>query len=181
MKQFIISGFGGQGVMFVGKLLAHAGMLAGKHVTWIPSYGPEMRGGTANCAVVIAEEEIGCPVVSKPDVVVALNRPSVDKFMKQIQPGGIMFVNSSLVNDVEYRKDIEVIEIPANDLGTQLGEPTIGNMVILGALAKKVPILQKSELFNALTEAISTKRKEQVEINEKAIDIGYGYLSKQNN
>lgn len=137
MKQeFIIAGFGGQGVLLLGQMLAYAGMLEGKQVSWMPSYGPEMRGGTANCTVVISDEEIGSPVVSQPSCVIALNLPSLDKFEPMVKPGGLLLINSSLVDREPRRDDIKAVALPATEIASELGNIRVTNMVALGALVQ---------------------------------------------
>ena len=132
--EIIIAGFGGQGVLFCGQLLAYAGMDEGKEITWIPSYGPEMRGGTANCTVVISDEEIGSPFVHNPQAVIAMNRPSLDKYEDLVKPGGFLVINTSMTDRKANRKDITVIEIAANEKAEELGDQRMANMVLLGAL-----------------------------------------------
>jgi 2-oxoglutarate ferredoxin oxidoreductase subunit gamma len=132
--EIIVAGFGGQGVLFAGQLLAYAGMDEGRNVTWIPSYGPEMRGGTANCTVVISEEEIGAAVVRNPMGAIVMNRPSLDKYEELVKPGGVLVVNTSMVDRKTTRKDIQVIEVDANTIAEKLGDKRMTNMVLLGAL-----------------------------------------------
>src|SRR5512141_3505554 len=131
-KEIIIAGFGGQGVLFGGQVVAYAAMDAGKEVTWIPSYGPEMRGGTANCTVVVADEEIGSPVVKNPDTVLAMNLPSLDKYEPMIKPGGVLVINASMVDRPAKRTDIRVVAIPCNEIAEELGSPRLANMVAAG-------------------------------------------------
>ena len=140
MDKIVLSGFGGQGVMFVGKVLAYAGLLDEREVCWIPSYGPEMRGGTANCAVIVADEEIHSPVVEQADCAIVLNQPSYDKFLPRIKPGGALVVNSSIISMEKKRDDITVLAVPASDIANSLGAPNIANMVCLGALLGKLQL-----------------------------------------
>ncbi len=133
-QEVIVAGFGGQGVLFAGKLLAYTAMEVGKEVTWIPSYGPEMRGGTANCTVVISDEEIGSAFVKNPTAVIAMNKPSLDKFEKLVAPGGVLVVNSSMVDRPVERTDITVVSLPANEIAEEIGSSKSVNMVVLGAL-----------------------------------------------
>src|SRR5512146_1409968 len=133
-KEIIIAGFGGQGVLFGGQVVAYAAMDAGKEVTWIPSYGPEMRGGTANCTVVIADEEIGSPLVEHPPLAIALNLPSFDKYEEVLQPGGTLIVNKSMVDREAKRKDIKVVFVPCNQIAEEIGNKRLVNMVAIGAL-----------------------------------------------
>lgn len=134
MERVLLAGFGGQGVMFIGKVLAYSGMLSELEVCWIPSYGPEMRGGTANCSVIIADEEIHSPVIELADGGIVLNQPSYDKFVSRIKPGGVLVVNSSIVVPDRSRDDITIITIPATDMANKIGNPALANMVCLGAL-----------------------------------------------
>ncbi|NTU42617.1 MAG: hypothetical protein HGA78_06115 [Nitrospirales bacterium] len=138
--EIIVAGFGGQGVLFAGQLLAYAGMDEGKNVTWIPSYGPEMRGGTANCTVVVSDEEIGSPLVRNPSAVIAMNRPSLDKYEDTIQSGGYLVINESMLNRKPTRKDIHVITIPGNDIAEELGDKRMTNMVLLGGLLANLKV-----------------------------------------
>ncbi len=140
-QEVIIAGFGGQGVLFAGQLLAYSAMDEGKAVTWIPSYGPEMRGGTANCTVVISDEEIGSPFVKNPTAVIAMNLPSLDKFENLVAPGGVLVVNASMVDRPVAREDITVVNIPANDIAESLGSSRSSNMVLLGALLGNLDLL----------------------------------------
>mgnify|MGYP000100214472 CR=1 FL=1 len=133
-KEIIIAGFGGQGVLFAGQVLAYAAMDLGKEVTWIPSYGPEMRGGTANCTVVIADEEIGSPLVQHPPFAIALNLPSFDKYEHEMQPGGVLVVNQSMVDRGAKRTDIQTVFVPANEIAEEIGNKKLTNMVAVGAL-----------------------------------------------
>jgi len=132
-EEIIIAGFGGQGVMLIGRLLAHTAMTRGKHVSWMPAYGPEMRGGTANCSVVISDEPIGSPVVSEPDALIAMNRPSLDKFLPAVKPGGLVVYNSSLIDVAPQRCDLRTVAVRATDIAAELGSVRAANMVALGA------------------------------------------------
>jgi len=168
----VIAGFGGQGVMSIGLNLAQAAMLEGKNVTWLPSYGAEVRGGTANCTVVISDEEIASPVASSPEFVVAMNQPSVMRFQNQIQSGGLFFINSSLVESEISRGDINVVKVPANNIADNLGSPKSANMVMLGAFAKKSGLISFGSAVEALKFILGTKQK-LLAINEKALKAGY--------
>ncbi|MER3458950.1 MAG: 2-oxoacid:ferredoxin oxidoreductase subunit gamma, partial [Chloroflexota bacterium] len=149
-EEIIISGFGGQGALFAGQLLAYAGMNEGKHVTWIPSYGPEMRGGTAHCTVVISDEPIGSPLVRHPSVAIVMNNPSLDKYQPLVKPGGVLIVNSSLITQPITREDIRVALIPASAVADELGDSRLMNIVLLGALLALVPILPLEAIDRAL-------------------------------
>jgi 2-oxoglutarate ferredoxin oxidoreductase subunit gamma len=138
----VIAGFGGQGVLFAGQLLAHAALDAGLQTTWIPSYGPEMRGGTANCTVVVADGPIGSPVVGRPQAVIVLNLPSLDRYESLVAPGGLLVVNTSLVDRAVTRTDLDVVAIPGDDVAAELGHPKLTNVVLLGALIARHPGLR---------------------------------------
>jgi 2-oxoglutarate ferredoxin oxidoreductase subunit gamma len=168
----IIAGFGGQGVMSMGLDLAQAALLEGKNVTYLPSYGAEVRGGTANCTVGISDDEIASPVASSPEFVIAMNQPSVMRFQNQIQSGGLFFVNSSLVESEISRRDISVVKVPANSIAENLGSPKSANMVMLGAFAKKSSLVSLSSAIEALKFILGTKQK-LLAVNEKALKAGY--------
>jgi len=171
----VIAGFGGQGVMSIGLNLAQAAMLEGKNVTWLPSYGAEVRGGTANCTVVISDEEIASPVASAPEFVVAMNQPSVMRFQNNIQSGGLFFINSSLVESEISRGDINIIKVPANSIAENLGSPKSANMVMLGAFTKKSGLVSLGSTIEALKFILGTKQK-LLSVNEKALKTGYDLL-----
>lgn len=175
MQEVIMSGFGGQGVMLMGQLLTYAGMIEGKEVSWIPSYGPEMRGGTANCSVIISEDQIGAPIVSEPTAVVAMNLPSIDKFAPSIQANGVLIINSSLVNRTVERQDIKVYSIPANDIAVELGNVKVANMVILGALVAASNAVTIDALVKAFAKVFA-KKPNLLSINEQAIQRGADYV-----
>jgi 2-oxoglutarate ferredoxin oxidoreductase subunit gamma len=171
----IISGFGGQGVISMGLSLAQAAMVEGKHVTYLPSYGAEVRGGTANCTVAISDEEIASPVASSPEFVVAMNQPSMIRFQNQIQSGGILFLNSSLIQADTSRDDIDVVRILADDIAKKLGSPKSANMVMLGVLIKKSKLVSLASTVDGLRNTMKNKQK-LLEINEKALTTGYDLL-----
>lgn len=172
MDQIILSGFGGQGVMFIGKVLAYAGMAGNLQVCWIPSYGPEMRGGTANCSVIISDEEINSPVIDQSDAAIVLNQPSYDKFLLKIRPGGVLVVNSSIVQATPVREDINIISIPASDIANELGRPALANMVCLGALMPKLKLIDMTTLQKAMDAVVGKKKPELYEVNIQAIKKG---------
>lgn len=172
MDQIILSGFGGQGVMFIGKVLAYAGMTGDLQVCWIPSYGPEMRGGTANCSVIISDEEINSPVIDQSDAAIVLNQPSYDKFLPKIKTGGVLVVNSSIVQATPVREDIRIISIPATDIANELGRPALANMVCLGALMPKLKLINMTTLQKAMDAVVGKKKPELYEINIQAIKKG---------
>ncbi len=168
----IFAGFGGQGVLSMGLNLAQAGMLEDKHVTYLPAYGAEVRGGTANCTVAISNEEIASPVASSPDFLVAMNQPSLIRFQNQVQSGGIFLVNSTLVEAEISRGDVEVVKIPANTTAEELGNLKCANMVMLGALVKKSNLVSLSSLIKGLENSFKNKKK-LIALNEKALTMGY--------
>lgn len=171
-QEIIFAGFGGQGILSMGKFLAYAGMDANKNVSWLPSYGPEMRGGTANCSVIVTDDQVGSPIVTKPTSVVVMNRPSLDKFEKSLVKGGLLIIDSNLVDREIERTDIEVIKIPAQDEATKVGSSQIANMVLLGALVAKTKIVSMEELLQALK---AHGKEKFFEINKKALEIGASY------
>ncbi|HDD55462.1 MAG TPA: 2-oxoacid:ferredoxin oxidoreductase subunit gamma [Chloroflexi bacterium] len=171
----IISGFGGQGTLFAGQVLAYASMDNGLEVTWIPSYGPEMRGGTAHCTVIVSAEPIGSPLVRRPDVVVALNLPSVDKYEPLIKAGGVMVANSTLVNREITREGINSLLIPANTIAEELGMVRLSNMIMMGAMLALKPILPLEAVKKALGEHIPERHKKTLPLNYEAMDRGYQF------
>lgn len=172
-QQIIFAGFGGQGILSMGKFLAYAGMDANLNVSWLPSYGPEMRGGTANCSVILTDEGIGSPIVTKADSIVVMNRPSLEKFEDIVEANGLIVLDSDLVDVMPTRKDIEVIAIPAQTIAQELGSKTIANMVLLGALVKKTGIVS----IEALLESLRAHGKEKFfEVNKKAIERGIEFV-----
>ena len=172
----IFSGFGGQGVLMMGYLLAAAGMGEGKNVTYLPSYGAEVRGGTANCTVSISHEEIASPVASEPEYVVAMNNPSVIRFQHQVQSGGIIFLNTNLVDTRPLRGDIEVCEVPANDLAVKIGSDRAANIVMLGAFINKTRLIPLETLKKVLKEQFANKGARVLKINETAAMEGFTYM-----
>lgn len=176
MKKYILAGFGGQGVLFIGKLLAQAGMQAGRQVTWIPSYGPEMRGGTANCSVIISEKKIGSPTVGKPDIALVMNEASYNKFLGKVIPGGILYVNSSLIPDQAGRPDIRIIRVPANEIAHSLGGDAVANIVMLGAMQAVTPSLP-DEILEGVLKDLAGKKPELAELNLRALKAGREYAA----
>lgn len=171
-QDVMIAGFGGQGVLLAGKLLAHAGMLEGKHVTWFPSYGAEIRGGTANCTVIISSEEIGSPVVQRPSAMLIFNEASFKKFEQGIKTGGQLYLNTSLVHELPTRTDISRIDVKANDIAETLGDIRIANMVMLGAFLKKTGIVTLASVLMALKQVLPPRRHSLLPLNEKALQCG---------
>jgi len=175
LTKTIISGFGGQGVISMGLSLAQAAMVEGKHVTYLPSYGAEVRGGTANCTVAISDEEIASPVASSPEFVVAMNQPSMMRFQNHLQSGGILFLNSSLIQADTSRDDIDIVRIPADAIAEKLGSPKSANMVMLGVLIKKSKLVSLASTVEGLKNTLKNKQK-LLDINEKALTTGYDLL-----
>ena len=167
-----LAGFGGQGILFAGKMLAYSGLMDGKEVSWLPSYGPEMRGGTANCSVVISDEAIGSPLVLEPDVLVAMNRPSFTKFIDAVKPGGVVIVDSTMVEDRTERTDIRFFAVPATKLAEEAGLKGLGNVILIGKLNKEVGCVSDDALVAAVPKCVSAKRPEMIEYNKQALQIG---------
>jgi len=174
----VFSGFGGQGVLMMGYILAVSAMRDGMHVTYLPAYGAEVRGGTANCTVSISDEDIASPVASSPDYVIAMNKPSLIRYEGQIKPKGTLFLNSDLVDIDPKREDIMVFKIPANTIAKKLGSERAINMIMLGALSVRTKITSIDSLINGLTEVIKTKSAKQMGINERGLEIGAKYVLK---
>ena len=168
----VFAGFGGQGVLSMGLNLAQAALLEGKNVTYLPSYGAEVRGGTANCTVAVSDEEIASPVASSPEFLIAMNQPSMVRFQNQIQSGGVLFINSSLIETEISRGDVEIVRVPANSIAEQLGSPRSANMVMLGAFTKKSNIVSISNVIEGLNSALKKKQK-LIAVNTKALMAGY--------
>jgi 2-oxoglutarate ferredoxin oxidoreductase subunit gamma len=172
IHELLSAGFGGQGVLLLGQLIAYAGLKEGKNVSWLPSYGPEMRGGTANCSVVVSTEEVGSPVVTKPDILVVMNRPSFEKYVDTVVPGGKMFVNSSLIDLKTDRTDIDVYYIPANQIADELGNLRVANMVMLGAVIEQTGIVKRETAIECLKASWGEKRAHLIPINDEAMKKG---------
>jgi len=170
--EILIAGFGGQGVLFAGQLLAYAGMDEGKQVTWIPSYGPEMRGGTANCTVIISDEEIGSPLVLHPKAVIAMNRPSLDKYEPAVKPGGVLIINTSMVDRKATRTDIKVVEVDANAVAEKLGDKRMSNMVLLGALLNQLGVMPPEAIEKALRAHLPERHHKLLPKNYEALHEG---------
>ncbi len=171
-QDVMIAGFGGQGVLVAGKLLAYAGMLEGKHVTWFPSYGAEVRGGTANCTVIISDAEIGSPVVRSPSAMLIFNEASFQKFEKRVAASGLFFLNTSLVRAVPTRDDLIRIEVRANDIARELGDTRIANMVMLGAFLERTGVVSLESVLAALKQVLSPRRQSLIPLNERALQRG---------
>ncbi len=173
--QFLFSGFGGQGILFAGKFLAYKGLMDGKQVSWLPSYGPEMRGGTASCGIILSDDPVGSPIVANPDVLVAMNLPSLDKYEDSVVPGGIIFADSTLIERKVKRDDVTVYYVPATKLANDNGTPTLANMVLMGKILKVLNDFGEDSLRAALGKVISAKRVDMLEVNLKAMQLGADY------
>lgn len=171
----VFAGFGGQGVLSMGLNLAQAAMTEGKNATYLPSYGAEVRGGTANCTVAISDEEIASPVASAPEFVVAMNKPSVMRFQNQIQSGGVLIINSTLIDTEISRGDIDVVKVPAGEIADKMGSPKSANMVMLGTFIKKSNLVSISTVVEELKNTLKKKEK-LIAINEKALMAGYNLI-----
>ena len=173
--QILIAGFGGQGVLFAGKFLAYKGLLEDKQVSWLPSYGPEMRGGTANCSIILSDDPVGSPIVSTPDALIAMNLPSYDKYEPTVAAGGKIFVDSTLIGRKANRTDVDTYYIPATKMAADAGIPTLANMIILGKMIKETGAVSFENLIDAMKKVVSAKHAELLEINIKALETGYNY------
>ncbi|MBR5364643.1 MAG: 2-oxoacid:acceptor oxidoreductase family protein [Clostridia bacterium] len=174
--RFIFAGSGGQGIQFSGKQMAKTGMHVGKNVTFLPSYGPEMRGGTSNCTVVVSDEEIGSPSVSTPDILVAMNLPSFDKFEPKVAPGGTLFCDSTLVDKKSAREDITAVYIPATGLASDNDLTGFANVIVLGAILKVTGIFDFADFEDYLLSNIPATKTALIEKNKKALELGYHYF-----
>ncbi len=170
--QFLFSGFGGQGILFAGKFMAYKGMMDGKQVSWLPSYGPEMRGGTASCGVIVGDEPVGSPIVGHPDVLVAMNLPSLDKYEDAVKPGGIIVMDSTLIERSVKRSDVTVYAIPATRLASENGIPTLANMIIIGKILQVLGQFDHGEIEATLKKVISAKRADMLDANFTAMKLG---------
>ena len=174
-KSILIAGFGGQGILFSGKFLAYEGLIDGKEVSWLPSYGPEMRGGTANCSIIISDEKIGSPIVDKPDILIAMNAPSLEKYENAVTKDGAIYYDSSLIDKKVERTDIGVYAIPATELASKEGLSGLANMIILGLFVKKSGAVPEENIEKAMQKVVSAKKKELYDLNMKALSIGMNY------
>jgi 2-oxoglutarate ferredoxin oxidoreductase subunit gamma len=177
--EIIIAGFGGQGVLFAGQVLAYAGLAEGKHVTWIPSYGPEMRGGTAHCTVIISDEDIGSPLVRNPAVAIVLNPPSMQKYEALVRPGGLLISDSTLITQPSTRGDIRALALPAKDLAAELGFAQVANVVMLGALIGATAVVRVETIDQVLEAHVGARHRDALEPNKKALRRGAEW-AKQN-
>ena len=173
--QILIAGFGGQGVLFAGKFLAYKGMVEDKNISWLPSYGPEMRGGTANCSVVLSDMPVGSPIITAPDVLVAMNLPSLQKFVDTVVPGGKIFVDSTLIDAKVERTDVEVFYIPATQMAKDAGFATLANMIIMGKVIKETGAVRFDNNKETLESFIPAKKAKLIDINCQALQTGYEF------
>lgn len=175
-KKILIAGFGGQGILFAGKFLAYIGLNEDRQVSWLPSYGPEMRGGTANCSIILSDTPIGSPIVDKPDILVAMNTPSLDKYVNEVVPGGTIFVDSALIDKKVERTDIDVVYIPASTMATENNLQGLANMIITGAIIKKCNITSFENTEAALEKVVPPTKVKLFEPNKKALTLGYDFV-----
>ena len=173
--QILIAGFGGQGILFAGKFLAYKGLLEEKQVSWLPSYGPEMRGGTANCNVILSETPVGSPIVTQPDVLIAMNLPSLEKYVDTVVPGGQIYLDSSLIHYEVKRTDVQVFPIPATALAKENGIDSLANMIILGSLLENQPELCFDGVEAVVSSLVPPKKAALIELNMKALNLGKNY------
>lgn len=172
LHEMIFAGFGGQGVLSMGQLLTYAGMMEDRNVSWLPSYGPEMRGGTANCNVIVSDDEIGSPVVTQGSAVVVMNRPSLDKFESFVAPGGALFINSSLIDKKAERTDIKVFYVPASEIAGELGNIKVANIVMLGALVKLLKPVEPESVIESLKKVLGPSKEHLIPLNREAMAKG---------
>ena len=175
MNQILIAGFGGQGVLFAGKFLAYKGLIEGKQVSWLPSYGPEMRGGTANCSVIVGDEPIGSPIVNAPNTLIAMNLPSLQKYENAVVPGGLILVDSSLIAEKVARTDVKVCYVPATKLANDSGFSTLANMILIGKLLKESEDMSFDHTEDALKKVIPARKMNLLDVNLKALETGFHF------
>ena len=173
--QIMIAGFGGQGVLFAGKFLAYKGMVQNKQISWLPSYGPEMRGGTANCSVVISDTPVGSPIITNPDMLIAMNLPSLQKFVDAVVPGGVIILDSTLIDAKVERTDVKVFYIPATQMAKDAGFSTLANMILTGKALKEMDIVSWEGNRETLESFIPAKKENLIDINCQALQTGYDY------
>lgn len=173
-ENILLAGFGGQGILFTGKVIAYAGLLEGREVSWLPSYGPEMRGGTANCSVTLSDEPIGSPLIINPTVLVAMNYPSLEKFIDNVRPDGVVVIDSTLITSKVERTDIKTFYVPATGLADENGLNGLANMIILGKLLKETSFTEYDSIVAGLKKSVPARKAQLVEPNIKAIGIGMG-------
>ena len=172
----IMAGFGGQGLLFSGKVLAHAALIEDKELSWLPSYGPEMRGGTCNCSVIVSDDPVGSPIIAHPNVLMVMNEPSLDKFEDAVAPGGTVFVDSSLIARKVKRTDVSVVYIPATQMAKEMEALSLANMIILGAIVEKLHVVKWETMVEALKHTISARKANLLDLNLKAIEKGRAFI-----
>ena len=170
-SQILIAGFGGQGVLFAGKFLAYKGLCEDRQVSWLPSYGPEMRGGTANCSVTVSDSPIGSPIISHPDILIAMNLPSLDKYEDSVKPGGQIYIDSTLIERKVNRTDVSAFYIPATQMASDSGLTTLANMIIMGKVLKETNGFGEN-VRDALSKVVSAKHADMLDFNLKALELG---------
>ena len=176
-EQCIFAGFGGQGMLLIGKFLAEAGMETGKHVSWLPSYGPEMRGGTANCSVVVSDKPVASPLIAQADTILAMNKPSLLKFQSDVKPGGLLLINSSIIDIKTSRTDVDAVYVPCNEIAESVGNLKGPNVVFLGAyVAKKPEVISKEAIIEAMRVELGEKKARFLDGNIKALEAGMAYV-----
>ena len=168
----VFAGFGGQGILFAGKVVAYAGLIEGRELSWLPSYGPEMRGGTANCSICLSDEPIGSPLVTNPNVLIAMNRPSLDKFVNEVEPGGTILLDSSLIDERVERDDVTVFYVPASKLAEENGLKGLANIILVGKLRKELAFCTEETLDKALQKCIPARKADMLGFYRKALEIG---------
>lgn len=173
----IMAGFGGQGLLFSGKVLAHAALIENKELSWLPSYGPEMRGGTCNCSIIVSDDPVGSPIIAHPNVLMVMNEPSLDKFEGAVAPGGTIFVDSSLIERKVKRTDVEVVYIPATQMAKDMQAVSLANMIILGAIVQKLRCVNPETLTAALKDTISARKASLLDLNLKAVALGEKFIA----
>ena len=173
----IMAGFGGQGLLFSGKVLAHAALIENKELSWLPSYGPEMRGGTCNCSVIVSDDPVGSPIIAHPNVLMVMNEPSLDKFEGAVAPGGTIFVDSSLIERKVKRTDVEVVYSPATQMAKDMQAVSLANMIILGAIVQKLRCVNPETLTAALKDTISARKASLLDLNLKAVALGEKFIA----
>ena len=173
--QTLIAGFGGQGVLFAGKFLAFKGLVENKEVSWLPSYGPEMRGGTASCGVILSDEPVGSPIVSNPDVLIVMNLPALDKYENDTVPGGKIFVDSALISRKVQRTDVDAYYIPATQMAIDAGVPTLANIILVGKMLKETGLFSFENMIDTVKKLVPAKKQELVEKNMLALEAGFNY------
>jgi len=174
--KILVAGFGGQGILFLGRLLAYGGMLENKEVTWFPSYGAEVRGGTANCTVIISDEMIGSPIVRNPEVLVIMNEASLNKFQPRLKKDGLLILDSSLIKEPELRADVRIIKIPASEIAASIGSTKYANVVMFSALITETGMINEKSAISALEELTPAKRKKSLDANKEAMTRGRKYI-----